>query len=135
MIIRGKAVALCALLCTPGTGNYHAGTSRAYTDYGLLSCDQGLARCAKIFFGKFTRTGQAGKAKGTTTRATFTLHSGILKLIETQRQKALRGQPALIQAKMNGLTEQKVIDLYKAHLSRSTNRSNRARHVLPATWR
>lgn len=97
-----------------GTGNYHAGTSRAYTDYGLLSCDQELGQDVQKIFQQVAALGKPGKLKALL-QSPFTLHSGILKLIETQRQKALQGQPALIQAKMNGLTEQKVIEaLYKA---------------------
>ena len=97
-----------------GTGNYHVGTSRAYTDYGLLSCDQELGQDVQKIFQQVAALGKPGKLKALL-QSPFTLHSGILELIETQRQKALQGQPALIQAKMNGLTEQKVIEaLYKA---------------------
>ena len=97
-----------------GTGNYHAGTSRAYTDFGLLSSDQELGQDVQKIFQQVAALGKPGKLK-TLLQSPFTLHSGILELIEAQRQKALQGQPALIQAKMNGLTEQQVIEaLYKA---------------------
>ncbi|MGB0997746.1 MAG: polyphosphate kinase 1 [Pseudomonadales bacterium] len=97
-----------------GTGNYHPGTSRVYTDYGLLSCNQDLGQDVQKIFQQVAALGKPGKLKALL-QSPFTLHSGILELIEAQRQKALQGQPALIQAKMNGLTEQKVIDaLYKA---------------------
>lgn len=97
-----------------GTGNYHPGTSRAYTDYGLLSSDQELGQDVQKIFQQVAALGKPGKLKALL-QSPFTLHSGILELIEAQRQKALQGQPALIQAKMNGLTEQKVIEaLYKA---------------------
>ena len=97
-----------------GTGNYHPGTSRAYTDYGLLSSDQELGQDVQKIFQQVAALGKPGKLKALL-QSPFTLHSGILELIEAQRQKALQGQPALIQAKMNGLTEQQIIEaLYKA---------------------
>lgn len=97
-----------------GTGNYHAGTSRAYTDYGLLSSDQELGQDVQKIFQQVAALGKPGKLKALL-QSPFTLHSGVLELIEAQRQKALQGKPALIQAKMNALTEPKIIEaLYKA---------------------
>jgi polyphosphate kinase len=80
----------------------------------LLSSDQELGQDVQKIFQQVAALGKPGKLKALL-QSPFTLHSGILELIEAQRQKALQGQPALIQAKMNGLTEQKVIEaLYKA---------------------
>jgi polyphosphate kinase len=91
-----------------GTGNYHERTARAYTDYGLLSSDQELGQDVQKIFQQIAALGKAGKLKAIL-QSPFTLHSGVLELIEIQRQKALQGQPALIQAKMNALTEPSVI--------------------------
>lgn len=91
-----------------GTGNYHERTARAYTDYGLLSSDQELGQDVQKIFQQIAALGKAGKLKAIL-QSPFTLHSGVLELIEMQRQKALQGQPALIQAKMNALTEPSVI--------------------------
>ena len=97
-----------------GTGNYHEGTSRAYTDYGLFTNDREFGQDVQKLFQQIAALGKAGKLKALL-QSPFTLHSGILELIEAQRQKARRGKPAMIQAKMNALTEPILIQaLYKA---------------------
>ena len=97
-----------------GTGNYHERTARAYTDYGLLSSDQDLGQDVQKIFQQIAALGKAGKLRAIL-QSPFTLYSGVLELIEVQRQKALQGEPALIQAKMNALTEPSVIRaLYSA---------------------
>ena len=97
-----------------GTGNYHERTARAYTDYGLLSSDQDLGQDVQKIFQQIAALGKAGKLRAIL-QSPFTLYSGVLELIEIQRQKALQGEPALIQAKMNALTEPSVIRaLYSA---------------------
>lgn len=97
-----------------GTGNYHERTARAYTDYGLLSSDQDLGQDVQKIFQQIAALGKAGKLRAIL-QSPFTLYSGVLELIEAQRQKALQGEPALIQAKMNALTEPSVIRaLYSA---------------------
>ena len=97
-----------------GTGNYHERTSRSYTDFGLFSSDQELGQDVQKIFQQIAALGKAGKLKALL-QSPFTLHSGVLEQIESERQKALQGQPALIQAKMNALTEPKIIHaLYQA---------------------
>jgi polyphosphate kinase len=97
-----------------GTGNYHERTSRSYTDFGLFSGDQELGQDVQKIFQQIASLGKAGKLKALL-QSPFTLHSGMLEKIEAERQKALQGQPALIQAKMNALTEPKIIRaLYEA---------------------
>ena len=97
-----------------GTGNYHERTSRSYTDFGLFSGDQELGQDVQKIFQQIASLGKAGKLKALL-QSPFTLHSGMLEKIEAERQKALQGQPALIQAKMNALTEPKTIRaLYEA---------------------
>ena len=97
-----------------GTGNYHERTSRSYTDFGLFSSDQELGQDVQKIFQQIAALGKAGKLKALL-QSPFTLHSGMLEQIEAERQKALQGQPGLIQAKMNALTEPKIIHaLYEA---------------------
>lgn len=97
-----------------GTGNYHERTSRSYTDFGLFSSDQDLGQDVQKIFQQIAALGKAGKLKALL-QSPFTLHSGMLEQIEAERQKALQGQPGLIQAKMNALTEPKIIRaLYEA---------------------
>ena len=97
-----------------GTGNYHERTARSYTDFGLFSSDQELGQDVQKIFQQIAALGKAGKLKALL-QSPFTLHSGMLEQIEIERQKALQGRPGLIQAKMNALTEPKIIRaLYEA---------------------
>ena len=97
-----------------GTGNYHEGTARTYTDYGLFTSDQELGQDVQRIFQQIAALGKAGKLKALL-QSPFTLHSGILELIEEERLKATRGEQALIQLKMNALTEPELIRaLYQA---------------------
>lgn len=97
-----------------GTGNYHAGNARAYSDYGLLSADPSLGEDVHKIFHQLTGMGRAAKLKKIL-HAPFTLHSKLLAMIEQERQNALNGKPAYIKAKANAITERHVIEsLYKA---------------------
>ncbi|MDQ7015991.1 MAG: polyphosphate kinase 1, partial [Gammaproteobacteria bacterium] len=97
-----------------GTGNYHAGTARVYTDYGLLSCDAELADEVHKVFRQLTGPGCVEGVKHLL-QAPFTLHSGILRKIEREARIAAQGGEARIVAKMNSLVEPQIIKaLYRA---------------------
>lgn len=97
-----------------GTGNYHAGNARAYTDYSYMTCNKALAEDVHKVFLQLTGMGKALSIKKLF-HAPFTLHKGLLELIEREQKHAEAGKPALIRAKANGLTEPKVIQaLYRA---------------------
>ena len=97
-----------------GTGNYHAGTAKQYTDIGLLSCDTALTEDVQKVFQQLTAMGKPGKLKKLL-QAPFTLHKEVLALIARETDNAQHGKPARIIAKMNSLVEPSVIEaLYKA---------------------
>jgi len=97
-----------------GTGNYHAGTAKGYTDIGLLSANAELGHDVHMMFQQLSGLSTAAKLKHIL-MAPFTLHSGLLKLIEREARHAKAGKPARIQAKMNALNEPAVIRaLYEA---------------------
>ncbi|MBI2969994.1 MAG: polyphosphate kinase 1 [Gammaproteobacteria bacterium] len=97
-----------------GTGNYHARTTRIYTDYGLLTCDKAVVEDVNKLFHQMTGLGRAGKLKKLL-QSPFTLHKGILALIETEIEQARAGKEARIIAKMNALVDQDIIQaLYGA---------------------
>lgn len=97
-----------------GTGNYHAGNARLYTDYSLLSADQALAEDVHRIFLQLTGMGKALKIKKLF-HAPFTLHTRLLQLVKREQELALKGKNAYILAKFNALTEPKVIQtLYEA---------------------
>jgi len=97
-----------------GTGNYHPKTSKLYTDYGLLSCDQALGEDVHKVFLQLTSLGRGSKLKKLL-QSPFTLHSGIIDRIVREAEHARAGNPAHIIAKMNALVEPQVIQaLYRA---------------------
>ena len=97
-----------------GTGNYHEKTVRSYTDFGLITCDEAIGGDVLKLFQQLTGLGKSFRLKRLL-QAPFTLHKSLLNLIERETEMAAQKKPARIIAKMNGLTEPKVIRaLYKA---------------------
>ena len=91
-----------------GTGNYHSGTARAYTDISLITADADIGNDVHLLFQQLS--GLASKARlKRLLQSPFTLHSGVLERIERETQIALAGRPARIIAKMNALNEPQVI--------------------------
>ncbi|GGY53450.1 polyphosphate kinase [Bacterioplanes sanyensis] len=97
-----------------GTGNYHAGNARAYTDYSFMTCDDSIGEDVHKLFQQLTGMGEALRIKKLI-HAPFTLHKKLIELVDRERAHAESGKPALIRMKANGLTEPKLIRaLYKA---------------------
>ncbi|ROR34260.1 polyphosphate kinase 1 [Inmirania thermothiophila] len=113
LIVRreGRAVRRYAHL---GTGNYHARTARAYTDFGLLTADPAVTDDVQRIFQQLTGLGRAVRLRKLL-QAPFTLHGAILGHIRREAEHARAGRPARIVAKMNALVEPQVIRaLYEA---------------------
>ncbi len=97
-----------------GTGNYHAGNARLYTDYSLLTCDRDLTNDVHKMFQQLTGMGKALRVKKLF-HAPFTLKKKLVELINQEIAAAKEGLPARIIIKCNSLTEPVVIRaLYKA---------------------
>lgn len=97
-----------------GTGNYHAGNARMYTDYGLMTTDKELCEDVHRMFQELTGMGKMPKLKKLL-HAPFTLHSQLIHHIEDEITAAKAGKPAQIIVKVNALTEQQLINkLYEA---------------------
>ncbi|MDV2078601.1 polyphosphate kinase 1 [Marinobacter xestospongiae] len=88
-----------------GTGNYHAGNARLYTDYSLLSCDDALGDDVNKLFQQLTGMGKALKIKKLF-HAPFTLHKKLIELID---REAEYGENGHIIFKINALTEPEVM--------------------------
>ncbi|MHA6162651.1 polyphosphate kinase 1 [Pseudomonas sichuanensis] len=100
-----------------GTGNYHAGNARLYTDYSLLTSDDALTEDVGKLFSQLIGMGKTLRMKKLL-HAPFTLKKGMLDMIARETQFALDGKPAHIIAKFNSLTDAKIIKaLYKASQS------------------
>lgn len=89
-----------------GTGNYHDGTAKLYTDFGLLTADEQLTEDAVAFFD--TLQGIQGEMKEIV-KAPDQLKPRLLELIRREAQHAEAGRPARILAKMNSLSDKKII--------------------------
>ncbi|BCR26729.1 polyphosphate kinase 1 [Aquipseudomonas alcaligenes] len=97
-----------------GTGNYHAGNARLYTDYSLLTADEALGEDVSKLFNQLIGMGKTLRMKKLL-HAPFTLKKTLLEMIAREAQFASEGKPAHIMAKVNSLTDPKIIRaLYKA---------------------
>ncbi|WP_273779204.1 polyphosphate kinase 1 [Acinetobacter sp. GSS19] len=97
-----------------GTGNYHAGNAKMYTDYGLMTTEADICEDVHKMFQELTGMGRMAKLNKLF-HAPFTLHNELLKLIEQEITFAQAGESAHIIIKVNALTEPQLITaLYKA---------------------
>jgi len=96
------------------TGNYHAGTARAYTDIGLMTAHPDMCSDVHQIFQQVSGLAPAIKLKRLL-QAPFTLHAGIIEKIGREAKHARAGRTGHIIAKMNAITEPMVIRaLYEA---------------------
>ncbi|MBJ6979622.1 polyphosphate kinase 1 [Luteimonas sp. MC1895] len=91
-----------------GTGNYHSGTARAYTDLSLMTADPDIGGDVHQIFQQISGLAPAIRLKRLL-QSPFTLHAGVLERIEREAQLAAAGRPARIIAKMNALNEPQVV--------------------------
>ena len=97
-----------------GTGNYHPGTARAYTDYGLLTADESLTEDVHHVFLQLTSMARTPPLNRLI-QAPFELHRQLMKLIEQEIENVTNGGTGYVIAKVNALTEPEVIAaLYRA---------------------
>ena len=97
-----------------GTGNYHQGTSRIYTDFGIITDDDQITDDVNTLFMEITGLGKPGRLNKLY-QSPFTLHKMVINRIRQETAHAKAGKPARITAKMNSLIEPSVIDaLYQA---------------------
>jgi polyphosphate kinase len=91
-----------------GTGNYHAGTARQYTDLGLVTADPAIGADVHQIFQQLSGLSPAVRLKRLL-ESPFTLHAGVLKRIAREARHARAGRPARIVARMNALNEPQVV--------------------------
>ena len=97
-----------------GTGNYHQGTSRIYTDFGIITDDDQITADVNTLFMEITGLGKPGRLNKLY-QSPFTLHKMVINRIRQETAHAKAGKSARITAKMNSLIEPSVIDaLYQA---------------------
>ena len=91
-----------------GTGNYHSGTARAYTDLGLITADGDIGHDVHLLFLQLSGLGPKMRLNRLL-QSPFTLHSGVIDRIERETALARSGRSGRIIAKMNALNEPQVI--------------------------
>ncbi|MCU7927842.1 MAG: polyphosphate kinase 1 [Candidatus Thiodiazotropha sp. (ex Dulcina madagascariensis)] len=97
-----------------GTGNYHAGTARLYTDLGLLGCDEEIGKDLTELFNYLTGYSPPPSYRKILA-APYTLKQALLNKIEREIRIHTQGKPAHIQMKMNALEDHDIVKaLYKA---------------------
>ena len=74
-----------------GTGNYHPRTTRFYTDFGLLTCNEEIGADVNEVFKQLTGLGKASALKHLW-QAPFTLHANMLAA-DPRRNRSSQGRP------------------------------------------
>ncbi len=99
--------------CHFGTGNYNETTAALYSDLNLLTCKEHLGADASQFFNSIT-----GLTKLMKFRSLFPspgmMKKRLLELIAAETERARRGEPAGIQAKMNSLNDKEMMQALEA---------------------
>lgn len=97
-----------------GTGNYHAGTARAYTDIGLMTSDEDIGFDVHQIFQQLSGLAPAIKLRRLL-HSPFTLHKALLEKIAREGRHAREGRGGRVMAKLNAINEPAVIRaLYQA---------------------
>ncbi|GAB3732491.1 polyphosphate kinase 1 [Luteimonas pelagia] len=91
-----------------GTGNYHAGTARAYTDLGLLTADRDIGDDVHLVFQQVSGLAPAIRTR-CLLQSPFTLHAGVLERIAREAAHARSGREGRIIARMNAINEPQVV--------------------------
>lgn len=113
MIVRreGKKLRRYAHL---GTGNYHQGNTRVYTDYGFMTCDKLITQDVHEIFMQLTSQG-SNPTLQKLHQSPFGISAMLIDRLAREVANAKAGKPARVIAKVNGLSSKNVIDaLYSA---------------------
>ncbi len=97
-----------------GTGNYHPSTARFYTDLSLFTSNEELGEEVGMLFNTLTGLSEFKGVKQLIV-APFQMHDCFMKLINHERDLALKGKEGRIIVKLNSLVEESLIAaLYEA---------------------
>src|ERR1700737_4353516 len=100
--------------CHLGTGNYHPKTARAYTDYGILTCNDEIGQDVHELFLQLTSLTPTPKLHKLI-QSPFGMHDAVISKLAREAEHARAGRPARVIAKLNALVEPQAIEaLYRA---------------------
>ncbi len=91
-----------------GTGNYHAASSKVYTDFSLFTAKPEFTRDVSELFHYLTGRSRKRDYQKLLV-APVTLKERLLSMIRLEAEAARKGRPAQIVAKMNSLQDREVI--------------------------
>ncbi|MDB4974514.1 MAG: ppk [Myxococcaceae bacterium] len=98
-----------------GTGNYHAGTARYYTDFGLFTCDERIGRDVTELFNFLTTGVTANRRFGKLLIGPRMMKQALIEKIDREARHAQEHRSAAIQMKMNALEDPDICRaLYRA---------------------
>ena len=97
-----------------GTGNYHSGTAKLYTDLGMLGCDEDIGQDLTELFNYLTGYSPPPSYRKILA-APYTLKRGLIEKINREIERHKHHGDGLIQMKMNALEDAEITRaLYKA---------------------
>ncbi|MCP4187341.1 MAG: polyphosphate kinase 1 [Gammaproteobacteria bacterium] len=98
-----------------GTGNYHAGNARIYTDLGLLTCDQTIGQDMTELFNYLTTGYTPKRDYRKILPAPKLLKRSLLEKVQREADSHSAESPGLIQIKINALEDADICKaLYRA---------------------
>jgi polyphosphate kinase len=113
LIVRREARGLCRYVHL-STGNYNASTAKLYTDLGLLTVDERIGEDVSELFNALSGFSRAVSYRKLSV-APRSLRSTLITKIREQAERARRGEPAHLFAKLNALVDREIIrELYRA---------------------
>lgn len=116
MVVRKEAKSLRRYVHV-GTGNYHTGNTRTYTDYGLFTTNKKITSDVHEIFLQLTTQGPNPKLEKLS-QSPFGIRDMIIANIDREIAHARAGKKAHIIGKMNGLSSPQIIEaLYRASQS------------------
>jgi polyphosphate kinase len=97
-----------------GTGNFHEGTARKYSDTALLTCDPRISEDVEMVFNFLVRPYLSHQFKHLLISPTY-MRPWLDELIEKEINNAVSGKIAYMKLKMNSLVDHRIIErLYTA---------------------
>ena len=98
-----------------GTGNYHAGTARIYSDLGVLTCDEAVGEDVTELFNYLTTGLKPSRRYNKILTAPKHMKAGLLQRIEREIEQHSPERPGRIRFKCNALEDAAITKaLYRA---------------------
>ncbi len=108
ILIKRKVNRKVTLYANVGTGNFHEGTAKLYSDHALLTCDSRITNEVRKVFDSLENNFNRSTYRHLLV-APFNMRQKLIKLIETEIKNAAKGKEAYIIIKLNNLTDPKLI--------------------------